>query len=629
MGLPRHPSVPSDLSKGQTKDEMDYYEVLGVPQGASHRDMKMAYRMKLKKWHPDKNPDNKKEAEEKSKEIMEAYKVLSNSVRPAHGKHKSSTAEEKFQTKTDKPSSQGSKSNEENDNSSCSAYDESTFESDDESSYLEDNLSLESEESSESSSESSSKSSKSSSESSELNSESDSEANNRSSKPTKHLLLHTCRKSHKRHQTMQNKLPPEKMDFRVRKHRQPQDGRHRLQTWEKTLPAENSVLHTRSSKSNKEPLTENSESYNGKRKVRTEKNGAYAEKARQQSENWETHTGKMKLPKLKTEPHSEESKLHTGKTKQWNGKAEPNTKNKLQNEKTDGHVGKHEMQIKNSSARKSRSYPGCEPDQGTEQHAGPNEQFDMPESHIRYLRYTRKKASPVKRKEAPSGKTELQSPKGELKNAKATHPQRSELQAGGSKLHSGKNKMNVHKRLVNEARSKINVQKNELHAMKNNVAVQKRKLNAGKSKTNVPNSELQDGRSNKAAPQHTESNVPAYTWKVPATVWLGPAENTARFFFGGTPEFSGGQAPLPAKRRPCRANQPLHVNQWENIQAWNRINELHSRKNLLLPHIAAPTQRGNSWSPCINSQAEIFNPDASSSCPRCSQCWCKFFHHSL
>lgn len=41
------------------------------------------YRVKLKKWHPDKNPENKKEAEEKSKEIMEAYKVLSNSKSPA------------------------------------------------------------------------------------------------------------------------------------------------------------------------------------------------------------------------------------------------------------------------------------------------------------------------------------------------------------------------------------------------------------------------------------------------------------------------------------------------------------------------------------------------------------------
>lgn len=39
--------------------------------------------MQLKKWHPDKNLDNKKEAEEKSKEIMEAYKVLSNGKDPA------------------------------------------------------------------------------------------------------------------------------------------------------------------------------------------------------------------------------------------------------------------------------------------------------------------------------------------------------------------------------------------------------------------------------------------------------------------------------------------------------------------------------------------------------------------
>jgi molecular chaperone DnaJ len=55
----------------------DYYEVLGLDKNASEDDIKKAYRHLAKKWHPDANPDNKKEAEEKFKEIGEAYSVLS------------------------------------------------------------------------------------------------------------------------------------------------------------------------------------------------------------------------------------------------------------------------------------------------------------------------------------------------------------------------------------------------------------------------------------------------------------------------------------------------------------------------------------------------------------------------
>lgn len=54
----------------------DYYAVLGVPKNAAEKDIKSAYRKLARKWHPDTNPKNPKEAEEKFKEISEAYEVL-------------------------------------------------------------------------------------------------------------------------------------------------------------------------------------------------------------------------------------------------------------------------------------------------------------------------------------------------------------------------------------------------------------------------------------------------------------------------------------------------------------------------------------------------------------------------
>ena len=54
----------------------DYYDVLGVKRGASDNEIKQAYRKLARKFHPDLNPGDKV-AEEKFKELQEAYDVLS------------------------------------------------------------------------------------------------------------------------------------------------------------------------------------------------------------------------------------------------------------------------------------------------------------------------------------------------------------------------------------------------------------------------------------------------------------------------------------------------------------------------------------------------------------------------
>ena len=60
------------------------YDVLGVPENASEEEIKKAFRKQAIRWHPDKNPDNAEEAEERFQEINNAYEIVSDKRKRAY-----------------------------------------------------------------------------------------------------------------------------------------------------------------------------------------------------------------------------------------------------------------------------------------------------------------------------------------------------------------------------------------------------------------------------------------------------------------------------------------------------------------------------------------------------------------
>ncbi|KAM8857190.1 dnaJ homolog subfamily B member 2 isoform 1-T1 [Synchiropus picturatus] len=84
---------------------VDYYNILGVSRTATQDEIKKAYRKLALKWHPDKNPDNKEEAERKFKEVAEAYEVLSDSSkRNAYDRYGSDRMRQAESSSSDFPS---------------------------------------------------------------------------------------------------------------------------------------------------------------------------------------------------------------------------------------------------------------------------------------------------------------------------------------------------------------------------------------------------------------------------------------------------------------------------------------------------------------------------------------------
>src|SRR5438132_7770972 len=91
------------LNKMKKEDILYYYKVLGLNERANDNEIKKTYRKLILIWHPDKNINNKEESEKKTKEIIEAYRIITE-YREKFNKPKNSKPKPKSKSKTKKQS---------------------------------------------------------------------------------------------------------------------------------------------------------------------------------------------------------------------------------------------------------------------------------------------------------------------------------------------------------------------------------------------------------------------------------------------------------------------------------------------------------------------------------------------
>lgn len=72
-----HQKIEEAQTALKQSKEKNYYKILGVPRNAQQKEIKKSYRDLALKWHPDKNTDDKENAEKMFQDISEAYEVLS------------------------------------------------------------------------------------------------------------------------------------------------------------------------------------------------------------------------------------------------------------------------------------------------------------------------------------------------------------------------------------------------------------------------------------------------------------------------------------------------------------------------------------------------------------------------
>merc|ERR1712151_617193 len=73
-----------EANEAEDDDNDDYYELLGISKTATEAEIKKAYRGAALKWHPDKNPDDKENAEKMFKKLSNAYSVLADPGKRRH-----------------------------------------------------------------------------------------------------------------------------------------------------------------------------------------------------------------------------------------------------------------------------------------------------------------------------------------------------------------------------------------------------------------------------------------------------------------------------------------------------------------------------------------------------------------